>query len=123
MKKGRPRGSRKQTVILLDYRSWIIEVDNNFPSRNYVVKRIRDGKSTRIANCVSLENALERIFEPMLVDNAKQTKDYCGTLEDLRSLILQTKREFSLLLDVSDVIKKDCKVVENKTHAKEAALP
>ena len=64
--KGRPKGYKKKTIKLLDYRNWIIEVDNNFPSFNYVVRKKDDISYHRVAYCGSLESALKHIYQIML---------------------------------------------------------
>jgi hypothetical protein len=118
---GRPRGSKKETIILLNCRSWVIEVDGNFPSRNFMVKRIGNTKNHVVAYCGSLDAALGVFFEVMVLENAKQTKGYSGKFDDLRDIIQKTKREFAELLDVTPILKNYNKPVEMKTFVVEGS--
>lgn len=113
--KGRPKGYKKQNTILLDYRSWIIEVDNCFPSYNYIVKKKNDTKYHHVAYCGSLESALKQIYTIMLLNNVNRKNDYGANFRDLSNLIIETKNEFSQLLDVNPVIEKRIKRGENET--------
>ena len=57
--RGRPRGTKKQNPVLLDYRTWIIEYDGSaWPSTNYI---LRKKETNRVAYCDSLENALKSL--------------------------------------------------------------
>jgi hypothetical protein len=107
--KGKPKGFKKKTTKLLDYRSWIIEVDNNFPCFNYVVRKKTDTGYHHVAYCGSLESALNQIFQVMLLDTVNKQHDYGGKFKDLQKAILETKNELSDLLDVSSILKNKIK--------------
>lgn len=115
MKRGRPRGSRKN-LVALDYRSWLIEVDECFPSVNYIVRKKSDA---HCAYCGSLEEALKMVYDLMLLDNVGQKNDYSKTIEDLRNIIVETKKEFASLLNADDLIKNSYKIVEKRTSQTE----
>lgn len=112
---GRPKGSKKETIVLLDYRSWIIEADSGFPRNNYVVRKKSDGKYKHVAYCSNLEDALKIIFNFMILDNVNRKNVYGGRFKDLCNVIVETKSEFSSLLDVSLVIKNKIKREKNET--------
>jgi len=102
MRRGRPRGTQKKNLIILDYRSWIIEVDECFPSVNFIVRKKDE---LHCAYCSSLEVALNLIYNSMVLSNVSEKHDYGRKFEDLRNIIMQTKNEFTLLLNANDVIK------------------
>ena len=107
--KGRPKGTTKNNIVLLDYRTWIIEVDNNFPSINYIVRKKTDTKYHHIAYCGSLESALKLVYGQMLLDTVNRRNNYGGKFEELRNVILETKDELSALVDVSPILKNKIK--------------
>jgi len=117
VKRGRPRGSQKKNIVLLEYRSWLIEVDDCFPSVNFIVRK-KGG--THYAYCGSLEAALRLIFFSLLLSNVNEKQDYGRTLEDLRSVIVQTKNEFASLINADDVIKNSYKIIEKQTSSGES---
>jgi len=114
-KYGRPRGSKKRNILILDYHNWIVEVDDNFPSSNYVVRKKNDAKYHHIAYCGSLESALKQIYDIMLLDNINCKNDYGAKFKDLQNVIIETKNEFSRLLDVNHILKNKIKEGENET--------
>jgi len=115
VKRGRPPGSQKKNLVLLDYRSWLIEVDESFPSVNFNVWKKGDA---HCAYCGTLEAALKLIYSSMLLSNVNDKQDYGRKLEDLRNIVIQTKNEFALLLGVDDIIKNSYKIVKKQTpHA------
>ena len=103
--KKKNRGRHKQSIILLDYRNWVIEAYDNFPSFNYIVKKKSDIKYRHVAYCSSLESALNQIYNIMLLENINCKNDYGAHFKDLKNVILQTKKQFTELLDVSLIIK------------------
>ncbi len=109
------KGRRKKSTILLNYRGWIVEVDNNFPSLNYAVKKKSDLKYHHVAYCGSLESALNQIYTIMLLNNVNCKNYYGAKFKDLRNMILQTKNEFSDLLDVNPIIQAKIKRGKNET--------
>ncbi|MCK4364883.1 MAG: hypothetical protein KAW45_02420 [Thermoplasmatales archaeon] len=114
--KKKARGRKKESMVLLDYRSWIIEVDNNFPSYNYVVRKKSDDKRHHVAYCGSLESALNQIYNAMLLDTVNRRNGYGGKFKDLQSAVLETKNEFSELLNVNSLLQARIKKGENETH-------
>ncbi|HEC87042.1 MAG TPA: hypothetical protein ENI49_04150 [Thermoplasmatales archaeon] len=99
------RKTRAKPTVLLDYRSWILEVDHNFPSANYIVRKKSDQKYKQAAYCSSLEDGLKTIYDAMLLDNVNRKNGYGARFLDLKNLILETKMEFKALLDVTPKIK------------------
>ena len=114
--KGRPKGYKKQSTILLDYRNWIIEVDDNFPSYNYVVRKKTDAGYHHVAYCGNLESALKQIYQIMLLDTVNKRHDYGCKFKDLQKAILETKNELSALLDVSPILKNKIKKGEKQNE-------
>ena len=116
-RKGRCRsiGRKKHSAILLDYRGWIIEVDSNFPNRNYVVKEKSDKNLHHVAYCSTLESALNQIFNIMLLENVNRKHDYGAKFKDLCDVIVDTKNEFSDLLNVNLILRAEIKRGENET--------
>lgn len=112
MKRGRPRGSRKNLVVL-GYRSWSIEVDECFPSMNFIVRK---KGAAHCAYCGSLEEALKMVYDAMLLGNVDRKNDYGGTIEDLRNIIVETKKELASLLSAEDIIRNSYKIVEKQTQ-------
>jgi len=113
--RGRPKGSSKNNTVLLDYRSWIIEVDNNFPSINYIVRKKNDARYHHVAYCSSLEDALKTIYDQMLLDTVNRRNNYGSRFNDLRNIILETKNQFSQLLDITPILNNKIKK-EKKTN-------
>jgi len=118
--KGRPLGSKKEITVLLNHHGWILEIDQNFPSNNYMVKK--SGKN-HVAYCCGLESALKTIFDVSLVETVKCIPKYCARLEDLHDAIIQTKNEFAQLLSISPILKNYNKPVEKKTSIGEGSSP
>ena len=112
--KGRPKGTTKNNIILLDYRTWIIEADNNFPSINYIVRKKTDTRYHHVAYCGSLEGALKLVYDQMLLDTVNHNNDYGGKFKDLQKAILETRNELSALLDVSLIFKNKIKKGEKQ---------
>jgi len=103
------KGCKKQNIILLDYRSWIIEVEDNFPSINYVVRKKNDSGYHRVAYCGSLESALKTIYNVMLLDTVNRRNNYGARFKDLKNVILETKNEFTRLIDVNLMLQAEIK--------------
>ena len=112
---GRPKGRTKQTTILLEYRTWRIEVDDNFPSNNYVLRKKHDSKYRHVAYCSSLEGALKIMYNVMLIDNVNRQNNYGAKFLDLRKAILKTKQQFDALLSANPKVQKEIKGGENET--------
>ena len=112
--RGRPRGSSKNNTVLLDYRTWVIEVDNSFPSVNYVVRKKTDGRHHHVAYCGSLEAALRLIYDQMLLDTVNRRNNYGSRFNDLRNVILETKNQFSQLLDITPILRNKIKKEEKR---------
>ncbi len=101
--RGRPRGSNKECLVLLDYRSWRIEYDASaWPSVNYI---LRKKESDKVAYCVSLESALKSLYDEMIVDYVNRINGYGGKFSDLANAITTTKNEISALLDAQAIKK------------------
>jgi len=114
--KGRPKGSKKENSLLLDYRDWVIETDKGFASTNFIVRRKGDSHH---AYCGCLEQALKMVHDALLLENVDKKYDYKGTIGDLRNIIIETKNEFALLLDACNLIKNSYKIVEKQTPSGE----
>jgi hypothetical protein len=56
----------------------------------------------------------------MLLDNVNKKQEYGRILEDLHSVIVQTKNEFVLLISVDDLVKNSYKIVEKHTQPSES---
>jgi len=104
---GRPKGSTKQNIVLLDYRTWIIEADNNFPSINYIVRKKTDTSYRHVAYCGSLEGALKLVYDQMLLDTVNRRNNYGARFNDLKNVILKTKNDISRLLDITPILKNE----------------
>lgn len=103
--RGRPKG-KKESLILLDYRTWIIEYDGSaWPCVNYV---LRKKGTNKIAYCDSLESALKLMHDEMLVDYVNRQNDYGARFSDLARAIKSTKNEISTLF----TIPKNKKIIE-----------
>lgn len=118
---GRPLGSLKEITTLLRSNDWVLEVDENFPSNNYMVRK--NGSENRIAYCVSLESGLKTFFNCLLLETIKQTPSYTASIDALRQAILETHAKFNRLLTIPDTLKNEKKIVEKKTPDGEGALP
>lgn len=101
----------KKNLVILDYRSWLIEVDECFPSVNYIVRK---KGNAHCAYCNSLEEGLKQIFSMTLLSNINEKKDYGRTLEELCKVVIQTKNEFALLFDANDLLKNSYKIVKKQ---------
>jgi len=112
--KKKARGRKKHSTILLDYRCWIIEVDDCFPNFNYIVRKKNDTHFHHVAYCGSLESALKTIYDIMFLDVVNRQNNYGGKFEELRNAILETKKQFAALLDVTPIIQSRIKRGDNK---------
>ena len=77
------------------------------------------------ANCAnrgSLESTLIWFYERVLLENVNEKQDYSCTLEDLRSVIVQMKNKFALLLSADDLVKNSYKIMERQTPYTESDL-
>ena len=111
------KGRQKDSTLLLEYRSWIIEVDNSFPSYNYTVKKKNDTKFRHVAYCGTLESALNQIFHIMLLDYVNKKNNYGGKIQELRNAILETKKQFKALLDISPILRTGIKGGEKQNDS------
>lgn len=91
--------------ILLRHKSgWSILYDYGFPSGNYFVYKAEIGRpmeklpKSNVAYCSSLENALNRLFQQLIIEHVSRNKSYCGTLQDLRRAIDNARKDFEQLL-------------------------
>ncbi|HDM25580.1 MAG TPA: hypothetical protein ENG24_03175 [Thermoplasmatales archaeon] len=110
MKRGRPVGSKKNRTLLLDYRSWVIYYEDG----NYVLKK--KDKNKGIAYHSTLENALQDLYDQMLLCNVNEKNGYGAKFNDLKNLILETKQELSDLLSINSILEKSYKGEKNETH-------
>ena len=91
------RGRQKKTIIL-DYRSWLIILEPNFPSHNYILTKKNASHSFKPAYCGTLESALNMLFEQLMIANIEKNGGYGKRFDDLREIILQTKKEIEQLV-------------------------
>jgi len=115
MKAKNSLGRKNKKIILLNYRSWIIECDDNFPSYNFMVKKKTDTKYHHVAYCGSFESALSQIFHIMLLDYVNKQNNYGGKFEELRNAILETKKQFNALVDITPIMKTRINEGEDET--------
>jgi len=108
MERNKTKGKQKKKVIL-DYRSWQIVLEPNFPSDNYILMK-KNG--VRRAYCGSLESALKLLFDQLIIANINSS--YGKKLVDLRRVITQTKKELEEL--VYPAIKTSYVLEKGKTH-------
>jgi len=113
VKRGRPRGSGKKKLKILDYRWWSIEVNECFPSVNYIVRKKGD---VHCAYCISLEEALKLMYDSLFLLNVSEKPGYGAKFEDLRNIIIKTKNEFASLFSADDFIKNSYKIVKTQTQ-------
>jgi hypothetical protein len=110
-KRGRPRGE-KTTVLLLDYRTWKIKYDgSSWPSVNYILQK---KGSRNVAYCGTLENALKKLYDEMLVDFVNRENNYGAKFFDLANAINNTKKDIERLLEITPK-----KLIEIKREKKE----
>ena len=112
IKRGRPRGTKKQNLIILEYRYWIIEIEESFPSVNYIVRKTGNG---HCAYCTTITSALWTVYNSMILSNIKENHNYGRKIEDLCNVIIQTKNEFALLVSTNEIIKNSYKIIEKQT--------
>jgi len=105
--RGRPKGTKKQKSVILDYRTWILEYDGAaWPSINYILRK----KGTRyLAYCGTLESALKMIYVEMLIDYVNRKNDYGAKFNDLAKAIKTTKNDLARLLDITPILKNEIK--------------
>ena len=112
--RGRPKGTTKQNLLLLDYRTWTIEYNESaWPSVNYI---LRKKETKKAAYCGTLESALRMLYSEILVDYAKCKNDYDAKFCDLAEAIDETKNELSDLLDFSPTLKNKIKMMKNENN-------
>jgi hypothetical protein len=88
---------RLKKILMLQHHGWIIILEPSFPSDNYILTRKNASHGFRPAYCGSFESALMLLFEQMLIENID--RDSGGRcVDDLRRVIVETKREFKSLL-------------------------
>ena len=97
---------RKKKTIILDYKSWLIILEPNFPSHNYILTRKNASHSFKPAYCGNLESALSLLFQELMIANIEKNGDYGKKFADLRNVLIETKKEFRELisLDVKELI-------------------
>lgn len=101
--KGRPKGSTKTNIILLDYRTWTIEYDGSgFPA---VTFNLRKKGSKHTAYCSTLENALKIMYNEMLGDYVNHQNDYGAKFGELAKAIEATKNEIIDILGANGIEK------------------
>ena len=88
---------RLKKIVILEHRGWVILLEPNFPSNNYILTRMGASHGFHPAYCNSLESAINMLFNQLVIMNIEETI-YDGSLTDLRRVILQTKDEFRTLL-------------------------
>lgn len=110
------QGRKNKKTILLNYRTWVIECDNNFPSYNYILKKVTDKKGYHVAYCGTLESALTKIYEIMLLDFVNKQNNYGAKFNDLANAIKTTKKELSDILNLNPLFKERIKA-ENTHNA------
>ena len=94
----------EKTVLLRHSSGWCIVYDFGFPSGNYIVMKADVGRPmqklsmTRVAYCGSLETALNRLFQQLIIEHANMNNKYRGSLQDLRKAIDDARKDFEQLL-------------------------
>ena len=91
---GRPKGSTKQNIVLLDY-------------INYIVRKKTDTSYRHVAYCGSLEGALKLVYDQMLLDTVNRRNNYGARFNDLKNVILKIKNDISRLLDITPILKNE----------------
>jgi hypothetical protein len=96
---------KSEKKVLLKHKSgWCIVCDNNFPSQNFIVFKARTSAplqnltSHNVAYCGSLKNALNRLFQELIIEHTKKDKKYKGSMKDLQRAIEAVHRDFEQLL-------------------------
>jgi hypothetical protein len=93
------RGRKKATAtraIVLDYRSWIIEYDGGaWPSDCFILRK--NGVRT-VGYFSNLESALKKMYDSMLGDYVNRKNNYGAKFDDLANLIIDVKKDFSMIL-------------------------
>jgi len=110
-------GRKNKKIILLNYRTWVIECDDNFPSFNYIVRKTSDKKGYHVAYCGTLESALKTIYESMLLDFVNKQNDYGAKFDDLANAIISTKKEISQILDLNPLLATRIKAEEKQNES------
>jgi hypothetical protein len=101
--KGRPKGSKNPTTLLLDYRTWTIEYDGSgFPSTTF---NLRKKGSKHTAYCSTLESALKILYNEMLVDYVNRKSNYGAKFGDLANAIVAAKKEIIELIGADGINK------------------
>jgi hypothetical protein len=102
-RKGRPKGSTKSNIVLLDYRTWIIEYDGSgFPA---VTFNLRKKGSKHTAYCSTLESALQIMYNKMLSDYVNRQNDYGAKFSELAEAIKAAKNEIIDILGANSLEK------------------
>ena len=103
MKRGRPKNSKNKKILILDYRTWIIEYDGSaFPS---VTFNLRKKGSKHTAYCSTLESALKIMYKEMLADYVNRQNDYGAKFSDLANAINGAKNEILDQININDLDK------------------
>ena len=53
---------------------------------------------SNVAYCGSLESALNRLFQQLIIEHSTRNESYCGKLQDLRRAIDAARKDFEQLL-------------------------
>lgn len=99
------KGKQRKTIVL-DYRSWQIIHEPNFPGDNYVLTKKKASHGFHPAYCGSLDSALKLLFDQLVIANINKNGSYGKKFAELREIILRTKNEFKQLVspDVKELI-------------------
>ncbi len=96
---------KAEKKVLLSHNSgWCIVYDFGFPSGNYIVfkadtrRPIQKQHLSNVAYCGSLEHALNRLYQQLIIEHVCKNKEYRGSLQDLRKAIDEARNDFSNLL-------------------------
>ena len=106
MNRGTLTKGRKKKTIILDYKSWLIILEPNFPAHNYILTKKNNSHSFKPAYCGTLESALNMLFEQLMIANIEKNDGYGKKFADLRDVLIETKKEFKemISLDVKKLI-------------------
>ena len=93
----------------MDYKSWLIILEPNFPSHNYILTKKNASHGFKPAYCGNLESALNMLFQELMIANIEKNGGYDKKFADLRDVLIETKKEFKELisLDVRTLICED----------------
>jgi hypothetical protein len=97
---------RQEKIIILEYRSWLIILEPNFPSNNYVLTKKNASHGFRSAYCSNLESAIKMLYDQLIIANIDKNSHYGKKFADLHEIIVQTKKELNEFISpqIEDVI-------------------